>query len=557
LERSEKAQLHLPCSRHSKALLGRLAFILDFQFAIVDLVQRLRYFALIVFEIVILTALILAARCANYGNVFVAGNVYFIDADCYARMTRVRMCAEYPGLIVRHHDFENFPFGTTPHTTAPLDYAILGLAVALRACTTHSLDLAGAIISPLLGLLGGWFLWWWARQMRFRFRWAMLLLYALSPILVHGSELGRPDHQSVLIFLVMIALGAEWILQTKLSRKWSLISGTAWGLALWVSFYEPLVLLVIIAVCYGIAARNQFTAHHRLPGWIALAFLVTLMFLVEQRIPRFSSSVDPTLLRNWVRSIGELRSVRMNDPIWFDWTGYFLPLTTLLLGWLLYFKRNPLPGLMLVLFVFTYALTVWQARWAYFFVIVLVMILPMCLAAIERRSLGWIVTMLAFLPILQGWDKNLWPDESTIAHDSQQRMAAVQLRELATRLQSKDRRPFLAPWWLSPSIGYWSGQPAVAGSSHESLSGIAESARFFLAADPSAGQPILEKRDVAWVLAVDAEDVIEDSAALLGLSPPANPIARVLSRTPGQAPPFLSLAAQNGTGKIYRVTKFQ
>jgi hypothetical protein len=25
-------------------------------------------------------------------------------------------------------------------------------------------------VAPLLGLLGGWFLWWWARQMRFRFR---------------------------------------------------------------------------------------------------------------------------------------------------------------------------------------------------------------------------------------------------------------------------------------------------------------------------------------------------------------------------------------------------
>ena len=258
-------------------------------------------------EILILSALILAARCANYRNVFIGGKVYFTDADCYARMTRVRMCAEHPGLIVRHHDFENFPTGTTPHTTAPLDYAILGLAVALRACTAHSLDLAGAIISPLLGLLGGWFLWWWARQMRFRFRGAMLLLYALSPILVHGSELGRPDHQSLLILLATIGLCAEWTLQTSPSRKWSLVSGTAWGAALWVSFYEPVVLILIIAVCYGIAARDQFTARHRRVGWIALACIICLMFLVEQRIPVLSSSVDSMFLRNWAGSIGELR----------------------------------------------------------------------------------------------------------------------------------------------------------------------------------------------------------------------------------------------------------
>ncbi|HCP92154.1 MAG TPA: hypothetical protein DIT76_08950, partial [Spartobacteria bacterium] len=189
------------------------------QFAIVDLVHRAGRFILIVLEIVILSALILAARCANYQDVFVAGNVYFTDADCYARMTRVRMCEQHPGLIVRHHDFENYPHGTTPHTTAPLDYLILTLSILLKPFTAHAIDLAGALISPLLALLGGWFLWWWSRLMKFRYRWAMLILYAISPILVHGTELGRPDHQSLSILLVTIAICAEWTLQSGSSRK--------------------------------------------------------------------------------------------------------------------------------------------------------------------------------------------------------------------------------------------------------------------------------------------------------------------------------------------------
>jgi hypothetical protein len=62
---------------------------------------------------------------------------------------------------------------------------------------------------------------------------------------------------------------------------------------------------------------------------------------------------------------------------------------------------------MLVLFVLTYAFTVWQARWAYFIVVALVMLLPAGLAAIEKRSLGWTITILAFLPILQDWDESL------------------------------------------------------------------------------------------------------------------------------------------------------
>src|SRR5216110_2875845 len=100
---------------------------------------------LFVFEIVIFSALILATRSANYQDVFVDGNIYFTDADCYARMTRARMCAEHPGLIVRHHDFENFPQGTTPNTTALLDYLILALTLALTRFTGHAVDLAGAV----------------------------------------------------------------------------------------------------------------------------------------------------------------------------------------------------------------------------------------------------------------------------------------------------------------------------------------------------------------------------------------------------------------------------
>src|SRR5881398_3754144 len=164
-------------------------------------------------------------------------------------MTRAQMCDAQPGLIVRHHAFENFPQGTTPHTTAPLDYLILGLSLLLKPFTAHALDLAGAFVSPLLALLGGWFLWWWSRRMRFGYRWVMLILYAISPILVHGTELGRPDHQSLLIVLVAIAICAGWSSQTlqpaKAASARGLTSAAAWAVAIWVSAYEPLVLFLI------------------------------------------------------------------------------------------------------------------------------------------------------------------------------------------------------------------------------------------------------------------------------------------------------------------------
>ena len=221
--------------------------------------------SLAVVEISLLSALVLATRCANYEDVFVAGNIYFVDAECYARMTRVGMCAAKPGLILRHHDFENFPEGTSPHTTVPLDYLILGLALPLKPFTAQPLDMAGAFVSPLLALAGAWFLWWWSRRMKLRYRWVTLFLFAISPILVHGTELGRPDHQSLLILLVTIGICAEWRLQTvadppspssgvastaaaRERNRSAVVSGAAWGLALWVSTYEPLVLFLIVLV---------------------------------------------------------------------------------------------------------------------------------------------------------------------------------------------------------------------------------------------------------------------------------------------------------------------
>ena len=56
-------------------------------------------------------ALTLLARCYNFASVFIGGQIYFVDADCYSRMTRVRMVLQHPFTIIRHQNFENFPQG--------------------------------------------------------------------------------------------------------------------------------------------------------------------------------------------------------------------------------------------------------------------------------------------------------------------------------------------------------------------------------------------------------------------------------------------------------------
>ena len=515
-------------------------------------------------ELLVFSVLILATRSANHQDVFVNGDIYFSDADCYARMTRARMCLDHPGLILRHHSFENYPAGTAPHTTAPFDYLIVALAAALKPFTVRALDLAGAIISPLLGLIGGWFLWWWARQSGLRYRGALLLLYAASPILVHGTELGRPDHQSLLILLLVIAICAEWTLASggleevgtqRSLPHWSIVSGAAWGLALWVSLYEPLILLAIVLISHAVCARQNFTLPHRRLGWLVLGVIVLLALVIERRFVVWPLSGTGAIFANWIATIGELRPVQLNDPIWLRWTGLLLVPAPALL-WIAFRKRNAIPVFLVALLMATFLLTTWQARWAYFFVAIFALALPALLGVVTSRPIAWIFISISLLPIMRDWDEALWPNESQNALRLERRREAMEWRAAAMSLASKDETPFLAPWWLSPAVAYWSGQPGIAGSSHEALDGIARSARFFLATDSESAREILRSSKAAWVLVYDADRTVANSSALLGPPPPRNPLARILDRTPSQAPPFLRFVSQNGACKVFRVEIF-
>ncbi|HEY3662786.1 MAG TPA: hypothetical protein VGL24_06500 [Chthoniobacterales bacterium] len=500
-------------------------------------------------EIALFSALILATRCANYRDVLVDGKIYFVDADCYSRMTRVRMVAGHPGLIVRQHDFENFPAGISPHTTAPLDYLITLLALCLRPFTSQPLDLAGAIVSPLLALAAGWFLWWWSRRIDWPGRWALLLVYALSAMLVHGTTLGRPDQQSMLIVTLLVALAAEYRLQEKPSRGWGTVSGIAWGLALWVSLYEPLILLAALLLSFVVADRAQFTARARRPGWWVLLGIVLLAALIERRLPEWPGS-EP-FFANWAGTIGELKPVSLTDPIWLSWLGgLFLvsPILLLVAAW-----HRLLPWTFVGLFALCFVLTIAQARWGYFLVTVFLFTIPVQFALVRPGWRAGALLVAALFPLLFFWDESFRPNEATTASRAAERTALVQWRAVASSLAGPNVTPILAPWWLAPATAYWSGQAVVAGSSHESLPGIVASARFFLSTSPEEAWKILRQHRVKWVLAEDSERVAANSAAILGLHAPSTALCFELDRDPTQVPDYLKLIGRNGSCTLYEV----
>ena len=510
---------------------------------------------LVFVEIVVLSLVVVTTRCANYADVFVGGEVYFTDADCYSRMTRARMCFEHPGLVVRHHQFENFPAGTNPHVTAPLDYMIVGVAELLRPFSARALELAGAFISPAIGLGGAWFLWGWLRKMRFRFRGAALGIFAASPIVVHATELGRPDHQALALVLVVVGLCAEWTLQVRWSRAWSVASAFAWGLALWVSLYEPLIIFVMMMISRVILNRRDFFSARQRPWWFAFVSLIVIACIVERRPPAWPLAADPALLASWLSTIGELRPLALTSRSWLEWCGYLLLLMPIFA--VIAFRRRQGPPLFVVMIAaLTFCLTIWQARWGYFFVAIFGLLLPELLSSVEIRRLAiWAVVCVSFLPLLQAWDSALWPNESATVLRVEHRLEMIDLRRAAAAIVRATDSSFIAPWWLSPAVAYWSGSAGVAGSSHQSLEGIADTARFFLASDPATARAIISKRHVAWALSYDADRVGSNSAALLGIGETGAPdaLGRVLARTPSRAPPFLISVYGNGSCKVFRV----
>lgn len=504
--------------------------------------------------LLVLLVLAFAAQTANWDRIFAGGGIYFVDADCYSRMTRVREVVAHPFTRISHHEFENYPDGADPHTTAPFDHLVALLAVLIAPFTANPIDSAGAWISPLLGLAAVLFLWWWSRRENLPFAFAGLLLIAISPIIAQAFKLGRPDHQSLTLFLLAAGIAAEISLWRNPSKAWAVFWGIAWGLALWVTLYEPLVLLLLLLVARPILLRKAaITKTWALAFGIAAGIFLISILLDGWRIHPQNPIVTEYFPR-WSRQIGELSHLPPLSGQFPGWMGWLLPVLPLLLGWNFWKKQDRPAGLLLILLAATYGLAIWQLRWACYMALAAALALPFALTAIRSHTLAWTLFALSLLPIAAQWATLLHPGPQAKAAHDEMRTDYQLLRQAATALISPDKTPILAPWWLSPPLTYWSGQPCIAGSSHQSLPGIVDSSRFYLETEPQAAREILKKHAVQYVVAYEPDRVLGAASALLGRPPRADALGFILYREPHQAPPFLRLVYANAFFKIFEVT---
>jgi hypothetical protein len=504
-----------------------------------DIVQKFLFGVVIV----LLALLAGAARCWNVRDVFHDNQIYFTEADAYSRMTRVRMIAEGRGLVIRHHEFENWPAGTTPHTTAPMDWTILAVRPLLGAwlgmadpnhtslLRVELLDFAGALVGPLLGILTCIAIAVAFPKESTRERWfvaAAVLLFAVSSILVHGTLLGRPDHQALLILLLGFALSIEVRLLRSATRPWAIVAGIAWGIALWTSLYEPLVLLVMTIIGIALAGPSTLREVNRLWEWGITAAVFGVGLLVDGWRVHLPDAAMREAFGRWTASIGEMQPLGLKFGVLWGWVGWVLIAAPVVLLW--QWKRRAECRLAFAWLAATVALTMWQVRWGYFLALVFVVTLPLVLNLLPRAWMGWVAYAVGIWPLLGDWDQRLYPDETTERGRFVARHEQKALREIADIQRNRNVGPFVAPWWLSPPLAYWSRQSAVAGSSHESLPGIIDVARIYLAPDDEAALTILRHRKVAWILSDAPERVIPNSAALLGTPPPETCLANKLAQ---------------------------
>lgn len=502
--------------------------------------------------LIFLGIFVLGISCylSRWSEVFVGDGVFFLDPDCYSRMTRVQLIQEGGGISIRHHDFENAPVGTIPHTTMPLDLLIVALAGCFHTFGGMSIamarDLGGALVSPVLGAL--FLCVCAARLIRIPHGWIGFLLLAVSPILAHAFSVGRPDHQSLIILLVVVAV-LSMITAVRRGEYWGHVSALAWALALWVSLFEPLILLAVCLVLIGIAAWGRGI---RLRPGVILTFLAVLILAVILDGWRLAPPSGEVLesFPAWSRSIGELQRVRPGVIFsWIGWTGAVLPF---LMIWRA--RRTAAAGICVAAgLLLLWLLALSSARWGYFLAAATGLCLPDALAALRWRRTAASVAILGLWPIASHWDAVLFPGRESLHARQETAAENLHLKALAERIPESPGT-ILAPWWLSPAIHYWSGAPCVAGSSHQSLPGIVDSARFYLSHSPEGGQTILTARNVRWIIADDPDRVVSTSAALLQVAPPPESLAHLLHRG-RPADPSLILRARDPFFRVYeRVT---
>jgi hypothetical protein len=156
-------------------------------------------------------------------------------------------------------------------------------------------------------------------------------------------------------------------------------------------------------------------------------------------------------------------------------------------------------------------------------------------------------------PVAREWDHALYPTDAAWRARAENVADAVALRDAAIRLRGLPEGGVMAPWWFCPAIVWWSGQPCIGGSSHQSLPGIVDSCEFYLSESLEKTRSILDSHQIRYIFAYEPERLISNSAQILGRQPISTPLAEPLFRYPKSSSARLELIYANRYFKVLGV----
>jgi hypothetical protein len=465
-----------------------------------------------------------------------------VEADCYSQLARVQRILHGQGLIQNHFTVENWPEGLDPSTTAPFDYVILLLYAPLALFTRHPLDWAGALVSPVLwtALVLFWML------IRFREfnlvgRALFLLGSAALPAFVWATACGRPRHQSLILALMAMGLTAEyerWQIELTPKRAWNIFAGIVWGLACWTSLFEPAVVVLALVVFNLIMRRREniaflvsFTVVFVAMNLVEGGHIYSNIFHIYNLKPEYRQYAI-----NWLRTIAEVQPLSLNGMMQrLTLVIFVLPI----LAWKLWPRANGnLTDALLILLTFLLIIfTFLQSRWLYYASLgELFLVVRFCQTAPTHWTRAVVIGL--FLAGLFEADQT----QLELGAGAPANQPSLQLVQISRTIDQPGG--IMAPWWLSPGLLYFSGQPIVSGSSHCGLTGIVASAKFFSSGSWTDAEQILRDRKVRWIVAWDDQTVyngqqyvyplLNSSRGILGLPPFSDLDSRIAESTVAQ-----------------------
>jgi hypothetical protein len=492
---------------------------------------------------------------------------WMVEDDCYSQMARVQRILRGQGLVQNHFTVENWPEGLVPSTTAPFDYCIVLLYAPLKLFTADPLDWAGALVSPLLWVaLVLFWMFFRSREFTRAGRALFLLGSAALPGFIWATACGRPRHQSLILVLIALGLVAEyerWHLAAVPRKAWSLFAGIVWGLACWTSLFEPTIVLSVVLLFNAVSRRRETAVFLG-----SFAAVVALSFLVEGPHTLIASALllHPAAeyaapLHNWLATVSEIQGTTLSIPQFGHEIARMISLLLLpWIGWLLWTRENlnRTDRLLVVLNFLLLLFSIGQGRWTYYANLAELFLVVRFYQLAPARGPQLAVLAVFLLGLL-----NVNYFEFKARAQASPNQPSLQLLQVANAIDAPGG--ILGPWWLSPGLLYFSGQPIVTGSSHCGISGIVAGAQFYAATSWVDAERILRARKVRWVVVSDDPDyeypLLNISRRILGRPVYTDDDAAAADRSIAQilindrfVPTWLQLRAVTSQLKLYEYT---